>query len=580
VTGIGTHFVNKKIEERQKSEALGGSHQQQRENQTALNGMRRVCVCYKVRSVRAPKIAIHLPFFVAFVCVVFLLRASMASAGGQAYWLICVPNEVKNDEKRTRDTLVAKASFLGSIYPFVIPPLKVGTLDTLYALSDELGKLDVFVEGTVRKIERCYCDLFKSAADPKGDGDTFTTASVAAPKKGSGAASNPLSDLTVGDRKLSPDGFVEDFHWDHQRYAPKSSSIRQIAEKIDSEVKKSDEELKNQLQAFNDVRSNVIALERKETGSLLVRSLDPYVRKTDIIETANLTTLLIVVPKVKEKEFLTTYEILEDLNKEKEMAKMKEKERRDQQKAKDSVAAGGENESGAGGGQRDQKAVTDAKQQTVSGKPSSDGKSNQYNFEQTRVVRQCRAVVPRSARKLSNNRPAGGAAVDDDDEFVLYRIIVLKDGADLYKNICRDRRYTVRSYKFDPEQEKNDKQKKIEMEKHKDELWKHLVRWCQINFSDVFSAWLHVKAKRVFVESVLRYGLPVDFCPILIKPKKGLDKKLRGMLAEIYGRLTGADSSVGSELDSSEADISGVGPDFYPYVYVPIALSDVMLMAL
>ena len=31
-----------------------------------------------------------------------------------------------------------------------------------------------------------------------------------------------------------------------------------------------------------------------------------------------------------------------------------------------------------------------------------------------------------------------------------------------------------------------------------------LVRWLKVNFSEAFSAWIHVKALRVFVESVLR----------------------------------------------------------------------------
>lgn len=32
-----------------------------------------------------------------------------------------------------------------------------------------------------------------------------------------------------------------------------------------------------------------------------------------------------------------------------------------------------------------------------------------------------------------------------------------------------------------------------------------LVRWLKVNFSECFCAWIHVKALRVFVESVLRY---------------------------------------------------------------------------
>ena len=32
-----------------------------------------------------------------------------------------------------------------------------------------------------------------------------------------------------------------------------------------------------------------------------------------------------------------------------------------------------------------------------------------------------------------------------------------------------------------------------------------LMNWLKVNFSQVFSAWVHLKALRVFTESVLRY---------------------------------------------------------------------------
>jgi hypothetical protein len=43
-----------------------------------------------------------------------------------------------------------------------------------------------------------------------------------------------------------------------------------------------------------------------------------------------------------------------------------------------------------------------------------------------------------------------------------------------------------------------------------------LLRWCKINFSEAFMFWVHLKAIRVFVEAVLRFGLPSDFQAILI----------------------------------------------------------------
>lgn len=84
------------------------------------------------------------------------------------------------------------------------------------------------------------------------------------------------------------------------------------------------------------------------------------------------------------------------------------------------------------------------------------------------------------------------------------------------------------------------------------------MRWLKVNFSECFCAWIHVKALRVFVESVLRYllvneelqsqylsvlcityryGLPVNFQAVLLHPNKKNTKRLRDVLNQLYGHL-------------------------------------------
>jgi len=46
-----------------------------------------------------------------------------------------------------------------------------------------------------------------------------------------------------------------------------------------------------------------------------------------------------------------------------------------------------------------------------------------------------------------------------------------------------------------------------------------LVRWLKVNFSECFCAWIHVKALRVFVESVLR--LVESYFVMTVVPKVG-----------------------------------------------------------
>ncbi|OYZ21768.1 MAG: hypothetical protein B7Y31_14710 [Novosphingobium sp. 16-62-11] len=48
------------------------------------------------------------------------------------------------------------------------------------------------------------------------------------------------------------------------------------------------------------------------------------------------------------------------------------------------------------------------------------------------------------------------------------------------------------------------------------------------------------KVLRVFVESVLRYGLPVNNCTMVVQPLKGKLKQARRVLAQLFAHLDSA----------------------------------------
>ena len=114
-----------------------------------------------------------------------------------------------------------------------------------------------------------------------------------------------------------------------------------------------------------------------------------------------------------------------------------------------------------------------------------------------------------------------------------------------------------------------------------------LCRWLKVNFGECFTAWIHVKALRVFVESVLRFGLPVNFQGMVLAPQrkqvkyfrlvffKNLfhiyiqSKKLRETLNELYIHLDSAAALGGSE--DLPTGLAGFGQgEYYPYVYYKI----------
>jgi V-type H+-transporting ATPase subunit C len=77
---------------------------------------------------------------------------------GKHYWLICVPKKASKGDvfedlcREVRDVVT-------EIHKFNIPELKVGTLDMLMQLSDDLNKMDFYVEQVVRKIAKQYFDV-------------------------------------------------------------------------------------------------------------------------------------------------------------------------------------------------------------------------------------------------------------------------------------------------------------------------------------------------------------------------------------------------------------------------------------
>lgn len=60
------------------------------------------------------------------------------------FWLVSVPGEKTPQE--SWEKLYKTISPLASIFKINIPGLKVGTLDQLFGLSDDLNKMDSFVE--------------------------------------------------------------------------------------------------------------------------------------------------------------------------------------------------------------------------------------------------------------------------------------------------------------------------------------------------------------------------------------------------------------------------------------------------
>ena len=120
-------------------------------------------------------------------------------------------------------------------------------------------------------------------------------------------------------------------------------------------------------------------------------------------------------------------------------------------------------------------------------------------------------VVPRSAVKI-----------DSDDEFTLYAVTTFKKYSHEFVHKCREQKWTPREYKFKEGGKEEEKREFEKVSKEERKLWGEVLRLARTNWGEAVMAWIHVLVLRVFVETVLRYGLPLSFVCGLVKVWKKL----------------------------------------------------------
>jgi len=338
--------------------------------------------------------------------------------------------------------------------------LKVGTIDDLYGLSDDLLKIDIFIEGVTKKILRQMKDLLNEEKDPKDKNQKVDTKSI----------------FTVGN--VAVESFMRSWDWNAAKYKT-SSSLRELTEGISSEMSALDEELRTMQSEYIGLGHSIDSFERGKSGNLAVRDVSELITEKNYVQSKHLTTLFIIVPKHSERDWENTYETL------------------------------------------------------------SEG------------------VVPRSS----------GTILTDGDS-VLRNVFLFKTSVEEFKGKVQRKKWTVREVSFDKEDNEQKKDKLEEQKEKRKQLKGDLIRWCRSNFSEAFNAWVHLKTIRVFVESVLRFGLPRDFTVIVMEPEDKYEKKIRITLEEIYRGL-------GSEYlqgDTGDVVIAGTTERFYPYVFAELDL--------
>jgi V-type H+-transporting ATPase subunit C len=330
---------------------------------------------------------------------------------GKLFWIISVPRDEDDEEGKAvvKDvknlTMSSKNSICESVEIFDFPNnFKIGTYDTIMTLSDELKKVDIYVEGLVKKISTYY---WKAGGKKTDDGFIHFS-------------------------NESPDHYLKNFRWDATRYSTRKQ-LNEIVEGIQAEVSKVEEELKIKFQAYTSVESIIQKTTKDESGSLLTKDLTNVFKNVKVEDTEYITSIFLVIPRAEEKAFLATYENLTEW------------------------------------------------------------------------------VLPRSAVEIT-----------DDNDYKLFSVITFKKFAEEFKQEARKHKFTVRKHEINVN---FDETKKEELKNQLEKRQKDLNRFCRTYYGDTFMAWVHIKAVKIFVESVLRFGLPPRYTAVVIEPKQKKTKK-------------------------------------------------------
>lgn len=201
------------------------------------------------------------------------------SSEEKGYLLISAP-KTREDTYNTLTRKISDENDLATQFKFAVPDLKVGTLDSLVALSDDLGRVDTYVETVTRKIAQQLFEVLDNPADRS-------------------------EVLTVG--QTNYEKYINYFTWDEAKY-PSTQSLKVITEVIHAQCHKFDDELKTKALEYTNLVHTLNAEERKAGGNLTVRDISESVKQEDVIQTEYLETLFIVVHKPVLKEFWSSYE--------------------------------------------------------------------------------------------------------------------------------------------------------------------------------------------------------------------------------------------------------------------------------
>ena len=191
-----------------------------------------------------------------------------------------------------------------------VPNLRVGALDVVLCMSDELQKVDSALSALLRKAERQVAETHFLHTQGAGGPAGAATSGVAA-----------ASTVAMAVDEVSVQEYLEHFEWDSGAW-DEMEALQQLAGQMREAGEAADRELRRHAAGYSDALARLTALEKAKTGTLMTAQLEAVLTQQVLADSGvsaclvppdseYLRSVVFILPKSLEAEFLDTYESLD-----------------------------------------------------------------------------------------------------------------------------------------------------------------------------------------------------------------------------------------------------------------------------
>lgn len=159
----------------------------------------------------------------------------------------------------------------------------------------------------------------------------------------------------------------------------------------------------------------------------------------------------------------------------------------------------------------------------------------------------------------------------DKDGNIILSVTCMREEINEYIKVLKKNGFYAQQFDYDLQGHLNREEQRKKLEKDLENTLTRSVKIINQYYSTVFKALVHIKIMRVFIDSVLRFGLPREsrFFLGIIKPGKNQDSKIFADLTDHFAEEH-LREFYGEKQEAQDED-------FFPYISAPLTCPQYMM---